>query len=277
MTEYIYGDVLFIIDFSMDFFCLYLTGKLLHIKMRAWRVILAAALGALYGVTSLLYDLPTALSVTVEIAAAFAVCAVGLFCGRARNLLLGTAVFYAVSALLGGIMTLIYSKLGKYRSFIEIKGSVKTAIGDVPLWVFAVCAVASVLITRLLSRLLKRKNAETTCEIAFVVDGKKYEMTGLVDSGNICADPISGTPVVFVSSKYSALVPAYEDGATVLPRGCRIVPVKTATGSELVFARKAEMCRIVSGGDVKEREALIAVGKEENYGGCDALVPLELI
>lgn len=278
MTEYIYGDVLFIIDFSMDFLCLYLSGKILHLKMRAWRVISAAALGALYGVLSLLISPPTALGIVIEVLAAFLVCAAGLFSGGVKNLVVCTAVFYAISTLLGGVMTLIFTKLGKYRSYVEIGGTVMQALGDVPLWVFALCAVASVVITRALSRLVKRKHASDVCTVSFTLDGKEYEVRGLVDSGNLCADPISGTPVIFLSKKHRGLIPSYDGGDAVKStRRIRIIPIKTASGGALVYAKKPERCYIECRGDSKAICALIAVGDADDYGGCDALVPAELI
>lgn len=272
MTEYVYGDVLFIIDFSMDFLCLFLAGKLSHEMMKTWRVVLGAVLGGVYGVTSLMYSLPTAIEVIVEIAAAFAVVAVALWRGRAVRLILQTALFYGASVLLGGAMTLIYSKLGKYRTYIDVGGSVKTALGDVPLWVFALAAVASAVMTKLLSMLLKRKNAVRTCRIEMVLDGKRYELSGLVDSGNVCVEPISETPVIFLSSRLGAAV-----GGAGLDMGVFAVPVSTAAGSGIVFAKKPESLAVKTKRGFEARRALVAAGERDDYDGCDALVPLDLI
>ncbi|MBQ8404697.1 MAG: sigma-E processing peptidase SpoIIGA, partial [Clostridia bacterium] len=52
MTEYIYGDVLFIINFSMDFIALFICGKIMHFRMNPWRMALAATLGGVYGVAA---------------------------------------------------------------------------------------------------------------------------------------------------------------------------------------------------------------------------------
>ena len=272
MTEYVYGDVLFVIDFSMDFLCLYIAGKLSHEKMRTWRIVLGAATGALYSVTSLLYSLPTAAEIVIEVAAAVAVCAVALWRGRAVRLLLQTALFYGASVLLGGAMTLIYSKLGKYKTYIETGGSVKTALGDVPLWVFALAAVLSAVMTKLLSVLLKRKNAARTCEIKMTLDGKTHELTGLVDSGNVCVEPISETPVIFLSSRLGVKI-----GTEWLEMGVYAVPVQTAAGSGIVFARKPDALAIKTRGGYEARRALVAAGESEDYDGCDALVPLDLL
>ena len=60
-------------------------------------------------------------------------------------------------------------------------------------------------------------------------------------------------------------------------RGLRAIPISTEGGSELVFAVKADKCYIKTKGEYERRDALISVGKEEYYGDCDALVPLELV
>lgn len=276
MTEYIYGDVLFIIDFSMDFVCLYIAGKLMHARLKVWRVTAGAALGAVYGVTSLLYSLPTALEISVEVAAAFAVCAAGVWDGRARRLFFGTALFYGASLLLGGAMTLIYYKLGKYRSYFETGGSISTAMGEVPLWVFVLCAVISAALTKGLSLILKRKNEDKTCEISFTLDGKTYETSGLVDSGNTAADPISGTPVVFLSAEFKNMLPSGCDiGANM--RGIRAVPISTVDGGDVVFARKPEKFYVKTRGNFEARDALLALGKGDGFDGCGALVPHGLL
>ena len=53
--EYIYGDVLFVINFCMDFLSLYISGKLMHMKMSRLRLIIAATIGGIYGVVAVAY------------------------------------------------------------------------------------------------------------------------------------------------------------------------------------------------------------------------------
>jgi len=283
MTEYIYGDVLFLINFSMDFVCLFITGKLTKTKMRSWRVALAAAVGAVYGVASLVYSLPTVIEILIETAVAFAVCAIGIWNGGAVKLLLKTAVFYAASVMLGGAMTFIYSRLGNYSVYIESGGNIGTVLGEVPLWVFLICAAASALLTRLFTVLIKNRSRAKTCRLSLTYGGKTLEMTGLIDSGNIASDPISGTPVIFVCTRYKDMLPSgvgmgdYAMKNTNFIRGMRAIPISTEGGGGIVFAIKADRCYVKTNGEYELRDALITVGKEEYYGDCDALVPLDMI
>ena len=54
MEQIIYADVLFIVNFSMDFLALYITSKILHHDCHFLPMTLSAGLGALYGVVSLI-------------------------------------------------------------------------------------------------------------------------------------------------------------------------------------------------------------------------------
>ncbi|MBQ0125499.1 MAG: sigma-E processing peptidase SpoIIGA [Clostridiales bacterium] len=283
MTEYIYGDVLFVINFSMDFVSLYITGKLLNLKMRVWRACLGASLGALYGVLSLLFSVPAPLEIIIEVAAAFAVCLAALYSGKALSLILDTAVFYAVSVALGGAMTLIYSKLGKYRAYVELDGSVSEVLGDVPLWIFVLSAVLSVAVTKAFSLFASRRSHIQNCDIEIVCGGKTHVLGALVDSGNLVRDPISDVPVVFLCTSRHDVVPEYveraENGIVSgegVPR-IRAIPISTEAGTRLVFAFKPDKFTVISNGKNTEKEALLAVGTEESYGGFDALVPRCLV
>ena len=44
----IYSDILFLINFSLDYLCLFIAGRLLHRGGKAWRLLLGAAVGGLY-------------------------------------------------------------------------------------------------------------------------------------------------------------------------------------------------------------------------------------
>ena len=53
MEQTVYGDILFFVNFCMDFQCLFLTAKLLHRPFSLWRALLSSALGALYACIAL--------------------------------------------------------------------------------------------------------------------------------------------------------------------------------------------------------------------------------
>ena len=53
MEQTVYVDLLFLVNFCMDFQCLFLAGKLLHRPFHVWRALIFASLGAVYAVAAL--------------------------------------------------------------------------------------------------------------------------------------------------------------------------------------------------------------------------------
>jgi len=284
MTEYIYGDVLFVIDFSMDFLSLYLTGKLLHLKMKTARVVFAASIGAFYGVLALVLNGTAALGIILEVSMAFLICAIAFGGKSFVALIKRTAVLYTVSVLLGGAMTLIYSKLGKYKDYIDSSGDIVSALGEVPLWAFVLCAALSAVLAKLFSKIMSKRCALRECEISLGIGGETRELTALVDSGNLIADPISERPVVFISRAFWDMIPEkhrsvmrgesnnFEDFS-----GVRVIPCSTVGGAGVIYAIIPDIFYIKTKDEYEARDVLISVGENESYGGNDALVPSSII
>ena len=63
----LYADVLFAINFSMDFLSLYLTSVILHKKIYKSRIIISALLGGLYGVVEMLISIDKVISVLISV------------------------------------------------------------------------------------------------------------------------------------------------------------------------------------------------------------------
>ena len=92
----VYADLLFLVNFSMDFLCLYLSIKLLHLPRVRWRMLSAAALGGVYSVVALLLSVESWLSLALILASALA-------CARYVQLVRGCGLagccFYAARIL----------------------------------------------------------------------------------------------------------------------------------------------------------------------------------
>ena len=290
MTEYIYGDILFIINFSMDFLSLFIVGKIMHFRMGAFRMIIAASIGALYGVISLFFSLNTFFSIAADLAVALVMCFATHYHKNIIKTLISTALFYGVSMLLGGIMTAVYTKIGRYKSYIEIGGSISTVFGDIDLWVFCLLAALSALLTFFIGKYSHRKLDGKFCRLKIKINGKIYEFSGFFDSGNLVSEPITGEPVVFLSA--DALKEFQNDGSktlfcsvtdinsicTGMDKNIRFIPLDTVSGGGLAVAIKPEKFEILIKNKYEERSALIASDENaDDYCGAQALVPTSLI
>ena len=287
MTEYIYGDVLFVINFSMDFIALFICGKIMHFRMNFWRMALAATVGGIYGVASLFLDFGTAGDILVDVLMAMALCFVAHYHGSAGKAFCTTALFAAVSMLMGGAMTALYAKIGKYQAYIQIGGNVHTVFGDIPFGFFAVAALASALITYALQKAAHRKTGAKICRIRITFEEGAYEFTAFVDSGNCAEEPISGKAVVFLSAEAGKRVAGRSGELLLRAAGCvegkdakyvRFIPINTVSGYTLVSAIKPKKFEIAARQVFEVRNVLVACDAcADDYSGAEALVPGSLL
>ena len=283
MVEEIYGDVLFIINFSMDFLSLYMVGKLLHIPMRAWRVILGASVGALYGVLELLLSVSGFVSFLMAVIVMLLMCYIAFGKQAFYRFAMTVALFCGINMLIGGMMTAAFVKLGAYKQYVEIGGELHTIYGDMPVWLFVILSAVSALATWGLGRLFRKKSGLRTCDVRILFDDKEKEMTGLVDSGNLLVEPLSGTPVIFLRGHDAELFP--EALLDAMRTGCaslnylsdvrlRFVPSRTVSGEGVLLAVVPKAVYLRVNGIWESRRALLAVDfTDGDFGGCSALVP----
>lgn len=287
MTEYIYGDVLFVINFSMDFIALFICGKIMHFRMNFWRMALAATLGGVYGVASLFFEFGTMGDILVDILMALALCFVAHYHGSAAKTFGVTALFVAVSMLMGGAMTALYSKIGKYQAYIQIGGSVHTVFGDIPFGVFAAIAVVCAVLTYTLQKLIHSKTRAKVCRVRITFEEGAYEFSAFVDSGNCAEEPISGKAVVFLSAEAGKRITGKSGELLLRAAGCvdasdtkyvRFIPVNTVSGYTLVSAIKPKKFEIAVRHVFEVRNVLVACDTcADDYSGAEALVPGALI
>ena len=209
MEEEIYADVLFIINFSMDFLSLYIVGRLMHFHMKAGRVITGASLGALYGVLELLIEGSALWKLAVTLGVLLTMCRIAFGICSLHTYLASVGLTFGVSMLIGGMMTSAFLKLGGQTSYIEIDGTIETVYGTLPVWKFVVFALLSAFATWGIGKLFRRKTSVHTCVLRVTFDGNEQELTALVDSGNLLEEPVSGTPVIFLKEKAAGKLPSY--------------------------------------------------------------------
>lgn len=276
MTTVLYADVLFIINFSMDFISLYLTAKLMSLRQKAWRYVLSAVLGAVSATVMTAYGisgLPEA-ALTLALSAVMSVVAygggsVGRIAGRSLAL-------WGAGALVGGVVTVLCS-LGKHSPLESARAGTDRPFGAIAVGVLIVWAFVRVIRPR-----LGKKAVEAT--VAF---GKnRITLTALCDSGNLCTDMMSGDVVTFICSRRAeelfgnelarALTEADANGIPPPFRTrFRIVPVSGLGGRRIAAAIYPD--EIVIRG--VHRRALVAVADvgDGDFGGCDMLIPNSLL
>ena len=105
--------------------------------------------------------------------------------------------------------------------------------------------------------------------------GRSLVLPAMADSGNLLRDVVTGLPVIVAPLRASCrLEPDLVDWhrAQTLPRGFRLLRVRTAAGSCLMPLFRPEGCWLYLNGRRIETRAMVAVAGPE-YRGVQALIP----
>lgn len=271
----VYLDLFFIINFSMDFLCFYLSGTLLGSKLSKLRMLLGATLGGIYADLTLFLPVTGVALLAVHIAACVIMC-VAVY-GR-RSLIAHTCVYIATSAVLGGFMTALF----------ELLNSMDIPLSDVEsdgisAWALLLLAVVSGAITLVGGRFFRRKSARKYVNVSLTFKGKQKLLKGFCDSGNLLCDPLSGKPCVIADKTAVAdilpeeIISATSDNLSELDadtaRRIRLIPAKTAMGTGMLLAVRMDIISL----DGRAVDALLVLSELGKNDGCEALVPCELL
>lgn len=243
----VYADILILINFCVDFICLFLAARICAVPARAWRLTLGSLAGALYMLVTLYVS-----SLPLHLAAGALICLISV--GKKRFLAV-FACFFMLSSLLGGLFTAVANL---------------TSGGFEVLYALVPAAVASFVFA-----MRGKRRIEVRTVTVSINDGDlTLRIEGLVDTGNLITDPLSGDAVILVkSSEFSA---GFEVSAR---HGYRALPA-SGVGHALLFAFRPETVGIRSMpfGHFENRRAIVAVDESEgSYAGCAALVPKSLV
>lgn len=192
VEQVLYGDVLLAVNFSMDFLCLYLTGRFMRLRMRAGRLALGAALGALYGLCAVFWEVGAAVRILAQIAASAAMAALAF--GIGRRLGLYTAVLWVCGGAMGGLMTGLYTILGRASGKVFMEGGMVNMTESVHAGGAALLAAAAAGVVALCGRAVK--GCPAMAEIRAESAGKVLSAKCMVDSGNLLSEPYTGYAVI---------------------------------------------------------------------------------
>ncbi len=234
----IWGDILFLIDFSMDYLCLFFTAKVFRIPVKLIKLSIAAAVCAGMGVWSAMFPLQKGIWL-------FTVLMSGLCCYiiipgqsfRLIDILKMICVFLLAEAAAGGFLMSVYQLLNRHfrSSDISITSTSRVSLFGaliVGLAIFFSC------IYRIFDKNLRKgqSSAAKDCKLTIVWDHDKIQLPCFFDSGNFAKEPISGLPIIILPLKIAEYLHISEQALSngKIPRS-RIIPIKTITANTLLW------------------------------------------
>ena len=192
----VYADVLFLINFSMDAIALYVSARLCAAKITAKRIALGAIVGGVYSVLSIFLNLGFGLELFVFLLVCLLMCAIALYPDTLFEAVRYSGVMFVSSSLIGGVMSASYSAFNSIVSD-SMKNSEKAVISPL---VFSLLACFSMAAALFLCRLHGSGSLPDKAEVSVCFFGKSVTVCGILDSGNMLKDPLSGRSVIVMSS-----------------------------------------------------------------------------
>ena len=274
----IYADILFAVNFIMDYLSLYMSAKVLNFKIRGLMFCIASAIGGIYSLLGLCFYVPEPYA---AICVSLVMCFVAFGKRRVSAYIKSVILFYITGMLFGGIMTFLYNIIYRYKNTLLFDGGLKG-------WMFFALAGVVFLILSFVSRVfsnsLYRKNIHTEIQFGTV----KKTVCLLCDTGNLLRDPFSNLPVIVLRAECLDSIlgtegihrhPDNAQNQLAIKYKLRYIPVKTAAGSTIMPAVSADKIRILGKtGAGTEIDAVIASDSisGSSYDGCDGIIPYSL-
>lgn len=176
----LYVDVLFLVNFMMDYILLLIVRRMLKCSATHANVCLGAAIGSLLTCIVVVLPIPYSFIKLILFHLVVNTCMIraGLKIKTIRHFVKAYMMLYIGSFLLGGIMEIFqpYVKFGGLFLVIAIAGYY-TVLG---IWKF----ISYV-----------QRWSQCHCKVELYLGNEKYEINGMIDTGNGLRDPISGLPV----------------------------------------------------------------------------------
>ena len=292
MGQTVYADVLFLINFSMDFLVLYLCAKLSRRRINCVRYAVAAAIGGAYGVVTLFLPQNGMTVMICDTLSLILICAVAFYSKKnaLRDFIGRCALFAGVSAILGGIMSALYSLLNRSGlAMLEPDGG-----DDISVWIFALIAVLGSVAAVAGGRRMKRFASSKQSSVEIGYEEKTIRLRAMTDTGNLLSDPLSGRGVAICELEAvrdifpRELIEFWQQGditsISALPQNyalkLRYVPAKGALGTSgtMLVAIAPDSFKVIGDGKTIDADILIApVPKKLSAGESRALLPPGII
>lgn len=271
----LYADVLFAVNFIMDYLALYAASAVLRLGKGRVRMACGALIGAAYCIVKIYASFPEPLAAVLV---SLVMCFAALWNGKILTYIKAVILFYAVSMLFGGVMTFLYESVRRYRSAPLFRdgltpGLFIAAVGILFVFIFAG--------SRIVSHGVFVKNVRVRVKI----DGKCGDFRLLCDSGNLLRDPYNGLPVLVLDAKSLDTLLGkdgfHRDIGKVLPldakRKFRYIPVHTSCGDGALPAFLPDEIILLEKHRERQIQAMIAVATGACCGENDGIIPLAAV
>ncbi len=244
----LYMDILFTVNWVIDFLLLHATARLLRLPHRRGRTVAGAAVGAFTCCAVLLPPMHAGLAVVYKAVAALLTVWVAF--GR-QSLWKRCGVMFLLSAATAGAAVAVWWLFAP-AGLAVVNGVVYMNIS--PLWLIG-CTAAAYVLLRLYDRVVTRRDAAGhSYQLRLLHCGKVITLPAMYDSGNALQEPFSGAAVAVVPYRAVSelLSPAWNPAYPTPPPGARLIPYTSVGGRGVLAAFCPERLWLVRDGITRE-------------------------
>lgn len=203
---HVYLDVLFLRELIVDAILLLVTAWVRKCKPNPWRIIAAAAIGALYVICMLFPALSMMYHLLVKIFISLLILYVSFGFASLQQYLKDVATFYTVNFVaaggLLGVQYMLMKSSSEVWSSIAIAGDYVSAQFKMGFfYFFATFAIAIYLFRHvILSKRMQELVLSHLADVTIHIDEMSFQCRGLIDTGNQLYDPLTRLPVMIVQT-----------------------------------------------------------------------------
>ena len=277
MKYTIYIDILFCVNFIVDYIILQSVRHFRNLNTRKARLFGGAFIGGIGSLVILLPPMPIYLSWVVNMLETFFVTAAAFYPMSAVGFLKTFVSMFTVSFFYCGAMTAILAFFSPKN--LVVRNST-VYIGISPLMLVGL-TLGIYILMRVIMKIWGRRSIPNMCEVEICHNGKTFLLKGTVDTGNTLHEAFSGECVIVGCAdmfKDMVDIDKCTDSMEVIKNGIRFIPFMSVGGKGLMPAFKPSKIYIKSNAGKSEIKAYIGLCKRENLKEeSDLLVPSELV
>lgn len=235
----IYADVLFVVNFFINYIILLLTSAVLHIKYKI-RPILGALFGAVYS-TIIFFPKLGFLNLTIlKIILSIAIVLISIKINTPLIFIKALLTFYGISFALGGMIFALYFFTAG-GSFIKIQNGIPYF--DISIITVLIASVIFFILLQIVNYIYTHTKNKIF-RLKLTLGEKSCYINSMYDSGNLLCHPISHLPVI-TAEKASVIKLIPEKAKLIFENepefnefnfsGLSVIPYNTINGSYFMF------------------------------------------
>lgn len=195
MSISVYADVLFLINFCMNYIVLAISRKILNSSAAYWRIIVSAIVGSVYSILIFFPNIQFIYTMIIKFMVSIALAFIAFGFINKKRFILSVAVFYIVNFIFGGAcMALLYSTNVGVKTQAIVKNG--TFYMNLPLRNIILASLISYIFISGISWFVKNKNNDKIYDVRLLMNDKTIVVKGMLDTGNSLIDPVSKRPVI---------------------------------------------------------------------------------